>query len=199
MKLTKRKTSKRVIATRIGSPETRINPETQKRELLLAYVDEQSYLRHVVTNKDLFLYAAGSNEEGDIPDGLDRLMFHRFVVHLNDKDEAIGLDIIPARVYRSGVVPESQRGVDTVSLTWELGGAVCRVIKRPAGTKADTLEALVRQLDKMADSNTPINTNTKIGTLGKVARIDGDIIEVKLSGGRGKGAPVFDLGVDEEA
>ena len=198
MKLTKRKTAQRVVSQRITAPITRPHAVSQKRELLLSFVDSRSDPQSVPTNQDLFLYAAGSNEAGSAPDGLDWLKDHRFTIHLDENKHAIGLDIVPSRVYRSGVIPASQQGVETVSVMWELNGAVCRVVKRPAGTKAETLESLIKQLDKMANSNTPLHTNTKVGTLGKVVRIDGDIVEIKLHPGKGKGAPSFELDIEDE-
>lgn len=197
MKLTKRKTVKRISSQKMSAPSYRRNPETQAKEFHLAFVNTQFDPQSVGTSQELFLYAAGRNEEGELPDGLDRLMDHDYTIHLDEAGFAIGLDIVPSRVYRSGVIPKSQLGVDTVSLTWEVNGTVCRVLKRPAGTTAATLKNLILQLDAMANSNTPINTNTKIGDLGRVERIDGDIVEIRLKSKRSSGQPLFDIGADD--
>lgn len=180
MKLPKRNTVRRVVSSRITSPETRTNSDTGKKELLLSYADAQHNHKHHPTTKDLFLYSAGSNEEGELPDGLDRLSNHKFVIHLDANDNAIGIDIIPARVYRSQVIPKSQEGVDTVKLTWLLGGTVCRVTQRPAGVQASRLIELIRKLDDVVDKGQAITATTKFGDVGRVVSISGDTVEVKL-------------------
>jgi hypothetical protein len=200
MKLTKRNPKYRIVSPRITSPETRNNPETGKRELLLSFIDDNSNQQHLPTTKDLFLYAAGTNEEGELPDGLDRLAYHRFVIHVDDNKRAVGLDVIPARVYRSQVIPASQLNVTTVKLTWEVNGTVCRILQRPAGTKADELETLIKAFDKLASTNTAVTSSTKFPGIGKVVNIDGNIVEVKLSNGRGRGEAVYDiLGDDQDS
>lgn len=192
MKLKKRNTAARVLSSRITSPETRINPDTQQRELMLSYADSRFNHCHNVTTKELFLFSAGTNEEGELPDGLDRLQHHKFVIHLDKLDRAIGLDIIPSRVYRSGVIPSSQKDVETVKLSWSLNGAVCRVTQRPAGVTATQLVALVAQFDKLADAGTPITETTRLGDVGRVISVSGDVVEVKLKSGKGRGNPVYD-------
>lgn len=184
MKLKQRNTKRRVVSVRITSPETRVNPRTLKRELLLSYVDGNSDHQHAVTTADLFVYAAGSNEEGELPDGLDRLQFHKFVIHLDEAGTAVGLDILPNRVYRSQVIPASQRDVSTVRLTWLLDGAVVRCTQRPAGVTGNELIALVREFDAMADRGEEVVVNGKIGTLGRVVSISGDTVEIKLKASR---------------
>jgi hypothetical protein len=197
MKLTKRKTVKRISSQKMSAPSYRRNPETQEKEFHLAFVNTQFNPQSVGTSQDLFLYAAGRNEEGELPDGLDRLTDHDYTIHLDDAGNAIGLDIVPSRVYRSGVIPASQLNVTTVSVIWEVNGTVCRVLKRPAGTTSATLKNLILQLDAMANSNTPINTNTKIGDLGRVERIDGDIVEIRLKSKPSAGRALFDIGDDD--
>jgi hypothetical protein len=193
MKIKKRNTHKRVTSSRITSPETRKNPETGEPDLLLSYADARFNHCHNLTTKDIFLYAAGNNDEGDLPDGLDRLQHHKFVIHLDAKDVAIGLDVIPARIYRSGVIPASQKDVDTVKLVWLLNGAVCRVIQRPAGVSATQLINLVAEFDKMALAGTVISETTKIGEHGKVVSAGNGMVEVKLrSAKRAGSAPIYD-------
>jgi hypothetical protein len=181
MKLKKRNTHKRVISSRITAPETRLNEETGKREPLLSYGDERNNHCHNLTTKELFLFAAGENAEGELPDGLDRLMDHKFVVHLDKNDKAIGLDVLPNRVYRSKVIPKSQEGVDTVKMVWNLNGAVCTVIQRPAGVNAARLMRLVAALDKLATKGVDINETTKFPGIGKVVGVSGDVLEVRLT------------------
>lgn len=197
MKIKKRNTHKRVTSSRITSPETRKNPETGETDLLLSYVDERFNHRHHVTTKELFLFAAGTNDEGDLPDGLDRLSNHKFIIHLDQNSVVCGLDVIPARVYRSGVIPASQKDVTTVKLTWLLGGAVCRVIQRPAGVTAAQLTTLVVEFDKLSTSGVAIVEAMSIGGLGKVVSAGGGIVEVNLrSAKRAGSAPVYDTSVE---
>lgn len=194
MKITPRKTTLRVASRRITSPEYRQNATTGKKDLLLSFADERSNHQHRVTNRALFLYAAGTNEEGELPDGLDRLTDHRFIVHVDEKEEAIGIDIIPARLYRSKVVPMSQVDIKTVKLRWELNGAVCRVIQRPSNVKPDVLAAIILELDKMATAGKEIQARTKIGNIARVSAIEGeDTIEIKLNATRGQGNPVYEI------
>lgn len=183
MKLKHRNTAKRVTSPRITSPESRVNPQTKKVELLLSYVDENADHQHAVTTKDLFLYAAGSNEEGELPDGLDRLPYHKFVIHMDAAGRAIGLDVLPNRVYRSQVIPASQRDVTTVRFEWLLGGDVVRCTQRPAGVAGNTLAELVRAFDEMAERGEEVAINSKVGKLGRVVSISGDTVEVKLAAG----------------
>lgn len=197
MKIKKRNTHSRVTSSRITSPETRKNPATGDPDLLISYADARFNHCHNVTTKDIFLYAAGNNDEGDIPDGLDRLSHHKFIIHLDEKNVAIGLDVIPSRVYRSGVIPASQKDVDTVKLVWLLGGAVCRVIQRPAGVTASQLIALIAEFDKLASSGTVISETTRIGELGKVVTAGNGMVEVKLRNSKRSGsAPVYESPAD---
>lgn len=181
MKLKKRLTHTRILSSRITSPETRENATTGKTDLLLSYADARFNHCHNVATKGVFLYAAGTNEEGDVPDGLDRLSHHKFVIHLDKDEVAVGLDVVPARVYRSGVIPASQLNVETVKLTWLVDGAVCRVIQRPSGTTADQLLKLIEELDKLATAGTDVSETTKLGNLGKIVSVSGGIVEVKMA------------------
>jgi hypothetical protein len=193
MKIKKRNTHRRVTSSRITSPETRKNQATGEPELLLSYADERFNHCHNLTTPEIFLYAAGNNDEGDLPDGLDRLSHHKFIIHLDENDVAIGLDVIPSRVYRAGVIPASQQDVDTVKLIWLLGGAVCRVTQRPAGTTSTELIALVTALDKLAQAGTVITETTQIPNMGKVVSASGGLLEVKLKNKKRAGsAPIYD-------
>ena len=198
MKLKPRKTHRRIVTGRITSPESRKNAETGKRELLLSYVDDRSNHQHLVTTKDIFLYAAGDNEEGQLPDGLDRLMNHKFVLHLDTNEAVVGLDVIPARTYRSKVIPVSQIGVTTVRFEWMLDGAVCRVTSRPPSTSWEKLIAVIKELDALIAKGTAITASTKLGSLGRVTSVDGDAIEFKMSTGKTGGQPVFDVPTDDD-
>jgi len=124
MKVKPRDTVSRVAAKRITAPETRIDTNTRKKIVLLSYLDARSNQQHDPTTKELFLYAAGNNAEGEMPDGLDRLADHQFTIHRNAAGKAIGLDVVPARLYRSGVIPSSMVDVKTLKVQYDLDGAV---------------------------------------------------------------------------
>lgn len=177
-----RDTAKRVIAKRITAPETQTDPKTQKKIPLLSFIDPASYQRHIPTTKDIFLYAAGSSStaEGEIPDGLDRLLHHEFIVHVNANEKAIGLDVIPSRLYRSGVKPVSQKDVKTLVVTYLLNGAVARVTQRPFNTRFEQSAAVIRALDDLIRAGKPITTTTRLGSLGHVVSVQDNAVEVRL-------------------
>lgn len=191
-KLKPRPTAKRVLSTRITSPEYRINESTQKKELLLSYADDSANHRHNVTTSDLFCYAAGENNEGELPDGLDRLAHHKFVVHLDKNEKAVGLDIIPARMYRSKVVPVSQQNIDTVKMVWELGGKVCRVIQRPAKIRPEQIIEAIRQVDKLIADGKTVAARTRLGEKARIIAFDGETMEIKIGTAGAGGRPIFD-------
>jgi hypothetical protein len=90
------------------------------------------------------------------------------------------------------VIPVSQKDVDTVKLIWLLGGAVCRVTQRPAGTTSTQLIALVSALDKLAQAGAVITETTQIPNMGKVVSAAGGLLEVKLKNTKRTGsAPIY--------
>jgi hypothetical protein len=182
MKINARDTHTRVMAKRITAPETRVDRDTGKKILLLSYIDQHSNQRHDPTTKDLFLYAAGSNEEGEVADGLDRLLdgHFNFIIHKNQADKAIGIDVIPARMYRSGVIPVSQQDVKTLLLQYDLGGAVCRVLKRPFNTAPQQTAAVIREIDKIVADGKPLHTGMRLGSVGTVVNTTDNTVEVRL-------------------
>lgn len=195
MKVLKRNTKKRILTKRICSPE--FKREGEKVKFLLSYVDDQAYKRSLPTSKDLFAFAAGENEEGQLPDGLDRLYDHQFVIHTDENDKAIGLDIIPARNYR-GVVPVKASEFTTVRLEYQLGGAVCVVAHKPYKAKASMIVSLIEMVDKLISTGKPITLTTKLPGLGKIQVVEADALEIKLSSGRGNAQAMYDLPTDDE-
>lgn len=181
MKIKSRATATRTIAKRITAPETRLDPNTGKNIVLLSYIDGSSYQQHNPTTKALFLYAAGTNEVGEVPDGLDRLQNHQFIVHTNDAGKAVGLDIIPNRLYRSGVVPKSQDGVTTMIVQYDLDGAVARVTQRPFNVRFEQSAAIILELDKLFASGKPVETSVRLGNLGRVVNTTENSVEIKLN------------------
>jgi hypothetical protein len=184
MKVNPRNTATRVLAKRITAPETQTDHETGKKILLLSYVDQHSNHRHDRTSREIFLYAAGNNEEGEMPDGLDRLSDHQFVIHKDEKGKAIGIDVIPARLYRSGVVPVSQEGVKTLIVQYDLDGAVCRVIQRPFNTRAEQSMRVINELDKLIKAGKSVHTAMKLGNVGTVVNTTDNTVEVRLRSGQ---------------
>lgn len=195
MKVQKRNTSRRILTRKICSPE--FKREGDKVKFLLSYVDDQAYRRSFTTSKDLFAYAAGQNEEGQLPDGLDRLYDHQFVIHVDDSDKAIGIDVIPARNYR-GVVPVNNADVQTVRLEYLLGGSVCVVAHKPYKVKASLITKLIETIDKLITDDKDITLTTKLPGLGRVQVVEADAIEIKLSSGRSNSNPMYDLPTDDE-
>ncbi len=190
MKVLKRNTKRRVLTRRICSPE--FKREGDRIRFLLSYVDDQAYRRTLQTSKELFAFAAGDNEEGQLPDGLDRLYDHQFVIHVDDADKAIGLDIIPARNWR-GVVPVKGADIDTVRLEYQLGGAVCVVTHKPYKVRPAVIIKLLETMDKMIAAGKAITLTTKLPGIGKVQVVEGDAVEIKLSAGGRTAQPVYEL------
>lgn len=184
MKAKPRPTKSRVIARRITAPETKTDPSSGKRIALLSYIDAGSYQQHAPTTKDIFLYAAGSNEEGEVQNGMDRLLHHRFVVHLDAGGKAIGLDVIPDRLYRSGVTPTSQVDVKTLVIEYLMDGAVARVTQRPFNVRFEQSFAVIQELDKLIASGKPITTSMRLGELALVVGVTDNTVEVKLNASR---------------
>lgn len=196
MKLKPRKAEKTIAAIRITAPETRKDPTTNERIPLLGFIDTRGNQQHLATHRALFLYAAGDNLDGQIPDGLDRLSHHQFIVHVDKGGDAIGLDIIPARVYRSNVIPASQKDVTTVQVAWHAEGSVCRVMQRPPNTRPQQLTALLKGLEKLAIAGTKLVTGVKIPDVGVIAGVGLDTIEVKMNASRSGGRPIYDVDPD---
>jgi len=195
MKVQKRNTSRRILTRKICSPE--FKREGDKVKFLLSYVDDQAYRRSLSTSKDLFAYAAGQNEEGQLPDGLDRLYDHQFVIHVDDSDKAIGIDVIPARNYR-GVIPVKNADVQTVRLEYLLGGAVCIVAHKPYRAKASVISNLIEAIDKIIASGKALTLTTKLPGIGRVQSVEADAVEIKLSSGRSNSNPMYDLPIGDD-
>ena len=176
-----RQTHKFIQARRITAPETRKDPKSGKNIVLMSFIDAGSYQQHKPTTKDLFLYAAGTNQEGETPDGLDRLLHHQFVLHEDEKGKIIGLDIIPSRLYRSGVVPRSQEGVSTLIVQFDLDGAVARVTQRPFNVRFEQSAAIIRELDKLIAAGKAITTSVRLGNIGRVVNTTENSVEIKLN------------------
>lgn len=195
MKVNKRPTVRRILTKRICSPE--FKREGDKVRFLLSYVDDQAYRRTLTTSKELFAYAAGENEEGQLPDGLDRLYDHQFVIHADTNNKAIGLDIIPAKSFR-GVVPVQGADIQTVRLEYLLGGAVCVVAHKPYKVRPATIIDLLAQMDKLISGGKAITLSTKLPGIGKIQAVEADAVEIKMSAGRRAGQPMYDLPTDDD-
>lgn len=189
MKVNPRATSERVVAKRITAPETKPDPNTGRNIVLLSYIDAGSYQQHCATTRELFLYAAGSSEIGEVSDGLDRLMHHQFIIHKNAKGKAVGLDIIPSRMYRSGVIPKSQEGVSTLIVRYDLDGAVARVTQRPFNVRFDQSAAVIQELDRIITSGKAITTAMRVGNIGRVVATTPNSVEIKLINGPAAAGP----------
>lgn len=202
MKTKVRKTAERLIVKRISAPQYKKTADGQL-ELLISFVDNSGYLRHLPTTKDIFLRAAGRNEEGEAPDGLDFMVHRDFTLHLDkpkkrfddeDPPTVIGMDIIQSRVYRSGVVPVSQVGQDTVRIIIELDGAVMVVDKRPPNFRPDSQRAIIRAIDHLlAEKKGNITAGTALKSkagqsLGRIVTAMDGVIEVRPNAAAGRNA-----------
>lgn len=185
MKTTPRDSVTQVVARRITAPEAKRDEVTGKKIAMLGFIDSSAYQRHVPTTKELFLYAASSDsvtaETPDTAPGLDRLRNHNFVVHKNKGGKAIGLDIIPSRLYRSGVIPVSMAGVKTLTVRYELGGAVVRVVQRPFNMRFEHIRQVIQAIDKVIASGKAITTAVRLGGLGRVVNTTDDTVEIRLN------------------
>ena len=177
-----RDTKKRVEARRITAPETRIDEHSGKKIPLLSYIDAGSYQRNIPTTKEIFLYAAGSNEEGEVSEALDRLIDHRYQIHLNENGKAVGIDVIPSRLYRSRVIPASQLGVKNLTLQYDADGAVVRVAKRPHNLRFDQSAAVIAALDAIIKTGKQITVGMRVGNLGRVVSVTENSVELSLTG-----------------
>lgn len=195
MKVQKRNTARRITTARIGSPE--YSRENEKVKFLLSYVDDQAFCRTLSTSKDIFAYAAGDNEEGQLPDGLDRKLDHQFVLHTDVDDKLIGIDIIPAKSWR-GVIPVKGADIQTVRLEYLLGGAICVVAHKPYKVRPSAIIELLAKMDQLISTGKAITLTTKLPGIGKFQSVEADAVEIKLSAGRRAGQPMYDLPLDDE-
>lgn len=182
MKLPTRNTHRTEIGYRITAPEFKLDPETRKKIPLLCWADDSSNHRRAECSKELFLAAAGANEVGERPDGMDRLTNHLFVVHLDAKDRAIGLDVIPARQYGGRMVPTHLVGVTTLKLQFaEDGSGVVRVLQRPVNTKPEVIQQIIAGLDAMGGKTLKIGMQPVDGNAAKIVSLNDGVVEIKLS------------------
>ena len=182
MKIPIRGTHRVETAQRITAPDFRKNPETKRREPLICWADESSNHRRDLCTAELFKASAGENEVGEKPDGLDRLVNHMFVIHFDASDLAIGMDVIPTRQYGGRVVPEKQRGVDTLKLQYsEDGSGIVRVIQHPVNTRPEVIRRVIQGLDAMAGKHLKIGATPVPGNAAKIVSLNDGVVELKLS------------------
>ncbi len=198
MKLPIRKTHKVELGVRITVPEFRKDPVTGKKIPLLCWGDESSNHRRNECNRALFKAAAGANEVGERPDGMDRLTNHHFYVHLDENDRAVGLDVIPARQYGGRVVPTHLVGVDTLKLQYsEDDSGVVRVLSRPVNTKPALIRKVIAALDALGGKPLKIGMQPVTGNAAKIVSLNDGVVEIKLST-RPKREAVHDDMLDED-
>lgn len=182
MKLPIRNTHRTELGYRITAPEFKIDPQTRKKIPLLCWADDSSNHRRFECTRELFLAAAGANEVGERPDGMDRLTSHVFVVHLDAKDKAIGLDVIPARQYGGRMVPSQLVGVETLKLQFaEDGSGVVRVLQRPVNTKPEVIQQVIAGLEAVGGKPLKVGMQPVAGNAAKIVSLNDGVVEVKLS------------------
>ncbi len=198
MKLPVRRTHQTAIGVRITAPEFKIDPVTKKKIPLLCWGDESSNHRRNPCNRELFRAAAGRNEVGERPDGMDRLVNHQFTIHLDEDGNAIGVDVIPARQYGGRVVPTNLVGVETLKLQYaEDGSGVVRVLQRPVNTKPATIRKIIAGLDALQGKPLKIGLNPVAGNAARIVSLNDGVVEIKLSA-RASREAVHDPILDDE-
>lgn len=185
MKLPIRNTHTTEVAIGITAPEFRKDPVTGKKIPLLCWADERSNHRRNDCGRELFKAAAGNNEVGERPDGMDRLTNHQFIVHLDENQFAVGLDVIPSRQYGGRVVPATLVGVTTLKLQYaEDGSNVVRVLTRPVNTKPEVIRRIIEALDALKGKPLKIGMQPIENNAAKIVSLNDGVVEVKLSARR---------------
>lgn len=151
-------------SNRISSPQWRTEDDGT-RTRLLPYVDKKGGQRLPVTPVRMFKYAAGTNREGELPSGLDRVtesefdvLMHGAIDTRSNLPKAVGLNVLPSRQFRRKAFPTelvtlSGNRIDhlrTVTVMFEVEGAVWDVISRPATMSVEALRLTLRNLRKAA-------------------------------------------------
>lgn len=183
MKLPIRNTHRTEIGVRITAPEFKKDLKTPGKKIpLLCWGDESANHRRNECNRALFKAAAGSNEVGERPDGMDRLTNHQFIIHLDADDNAVGLDVIPSRQYGGKVVPTQLVGVDTLKLKFEEDGSgVVRVLQRPVNTKPELIRKVISGLEAQNGKALKIGLQPVKGNAAKIVSLNDGVVEVRLS------------------
>jgi hypothetical protein len=194
MKLPIRKTHTTTIGVRITAPEFKKDPSSGKKIPLLCWGDESANHRRTECSRELFRAAAGQNEVGERPDGMDRLTNHQFVIHLDESGRAVGLDVIPARQYGGRVVPTDMVGVTTLKLLFqEDGSGVVRVLQRPVNTKPEDIRRVIESLDALRGKTLKIGMQPIEGNAAKIVSLNDGVVEIKLSARRSSEAVHKDI------
>ena len=187
MKLPVRDTQETQLSIRITAPEYKIDPATKKKVPLLCWADDSSNHHRSGCTRELFLYAAGNNEVGEKPEGLDRLSSHHFYIHFDGPvddptSKAIGMDEIPSRQFGSRIVPQSQVGVTTLKLRYETDGSgVVRILERPVNTKPEVIRRLIVALDALGGKSLKIGMTPVPGNAARIVSLNDGVVEVRLS------------------
>jgi len=185
--ITSRKTVGRFEAVRITGPESRKDKDGNT-EPIFGFVDASGNHIRLPVKKDyadIFLYAAGEVTEGFVPNGLDNLVDHRFMIHTDSKNleeaSVVGLDIVDARLYRSNVIPVKFEGISTMKLAYLNGGKICRMLQRPFNTRSSTTFRIIAAIDKLLKEGKTINETTSLAGVGRVVSVSDNVIELKLA------------------
>lgn len=189
--------AKVVVGQMITAPEFRGGPEN--RVYLLGFVDKNGNQQHLPTSRELYLYAAGKNQEGEKPDGLDLLTEHSFHVYVTD-GTAVALDIIPTRMLRSGFTYTAQAEVENLTVRVLLKGRVLRVapMERPPGMLASQMRSLFRGIRKAAAVK-PLEAGDNLPSIGTIESVDAAKIVIAPHRAASTGRPMYDVDPASEA
>lgn len=197
-----RPTKRRIQAMRITAPQYRDGKN--ERYPVLSFIDTGGNHIHLPVLPATFLKAAGENVIGSPPEGFERLAQHKFVIHLDDlkdnpniphgKEQVVGIDVIPDKVWRSKVIPKSQEGVETLHIEWDEKAGITRVLQRPYNFRADRVADLLAELDKSYGGK-PIDQGMMVAKGVRVESIGVNSAHFKFLGGARAGLPAFgDMG-----
>lgn len=193
IKLSKRNTHSTIEALNITSPAA-AKDGSGRRTPLLGFIDKAGNQTYLPTTPDIFMLAAGQNLEGELPDGLDRLKNHRFLVRVDDKSFVVGLDFTNIRQYSGRLIPESQDR-QTLDIQMLCGGKVFKVVARPHKVRPEVAIALLNFLDSHSGK---LEVGTALGGFGTITSVGADRFELQPTGKRGS-RPMFDDPLSESA
>ena len=187
-----------VLAQMITAPEFRVLPDG-KKQYLLGCVDNNGHQQHYPVTRDLYLYAAGKNLEGQKPDGLDMLTLHSFHIYVNkdgpNAGHAVALDVIPTKMLSGRFTYTKQEGIEVVTFKIQLGGKVLRVdpLSRPPGMLKSGMLAMFSALRKRMNTGKPLEAGEVLPGIGTIESADPTKLTLTPHKEAQTGRPMYDL------
>ena len=197
-----------LMLARITAPSFRFEGNNRSEPVhVITAVDDRHYPQQWDTSVELFADVSGDNLVGELPDGLDRRKDWVFAAYLKDRPNQlpllVGLDAMPARVYRSSILPTLSKDFKTLVLNCKPSG-LWEVTQRPPLVKFELQARIMREINDsyLGSSKKKLEPGTRVASgtkkeLGVVIRVSETEIEIRPSIGKSKGVPVY-AGGDEE-